>query len=609
MKSWKTGGKHFKNHSAKHDIHLRKTFNVMGKKVKNNMQDIESLREKLRPINGKDYGAYQTIVGNYDYKTFKLLILQIPKDPYAPPLAGIYVVQVQHEDKAYINAIINSKIKEVAFRDFIARKFYVATEKVSKGRRGTGYSGVITIDEPGQAVLERSSVITNKDFIEARFFMGLPARGRKIEIKIAEKMFFEELPKIVESALFRENIDLNSLQQHIDTVEEAESIREQLEPLGLVAFVSENTILPRKSGTSDKPLAPNKAVPFHTPESLQIEIKLHRGNRIRGMGIPKGVTLIAGGGYHGKSTLLNGIELGIYNHIPGDGREKCISHSETVKVRSYSGRYVEKVDISTFIRNLPLEKDTTEFSTENASGSTSQAASIMEAIEAGGKVFLMDEDTCATNFMIRDQKMQRLVQKDDEPITTFIDKAKQLYLDRDISTILVLGGTGDYFDVSDKVIQMNKYVPVDVTEKAKEISESSPTKREKEDEDYPISLKERILLSESIDPYNEYNKRSVYATEVHRLKFGKAFIDLNDVEQLIELSQTKAVGQAILYLRKYIDGKNTLREIIDLLMSDLDAKGLDVLSKKKSGHFARFRSIELAMAINRLRGIKMAQKK
>jgi predicted ABC-class ATPase len=256
-----------------------------------------------------------------------------------------------------------------------------------------------------------------------------------------------------------------------------------------------------------------------------------------------------------------------------------------------------------------MKKDTTEFSTENASGSTSQAASIMEAIEAGGKVLLMDEDTCATNFMIRDQKMQQLVQKDDEPITTFIDKAKQLYFDRAISTILVLGGTGDYFDVSDKVIQMNKYVPMDVTDKAKEISKSTPSKRIKEDEAYPISLKQRIPFGESIDPHNEYNKRSVYATEVHRLKFGKTFLDLHDVEQLIELSQTKAIGQALLYLRKYIDGTNTLKEIIDLLVSDLDRKGLDVLSQKKSGHFARFRGLELAMAINRLRGVKMEQSK
>jgi predicted ABC-class ATPase len=518
------------------------------------------------------------------------------------------VVQVQHEDKAIIDPIIQSKTKEIAFRDFIARKFYVATEKISKGRRGTGYSGVITIDEPGQAVLERSSAIIDNEFTEVRFFMGLPAHGRKIDIKIAETMFFEELPKIVESALLRENMDFDSLQHHIETVEEAESIRKQLEPLGLVAFVSEDTILPRESGTSDKPLASNKAVPFHSPESLQIEIELPHGKRARGMGIPKGVTLIAGGGYHGKSTLLNGIELGIYNHIPGDGREKCISHSETVKIRAYSGRYVEKVDISTFIKNLPLKKDTTQFSTENASGSTSQAASIMEAIEAGGSVLLMDEDTCATNSMIRDQKMQQLVQKDDEPITTFIDKAKQLYHDRAISTILVLGGTGDYFDVSDKVIQMNKYVPMDVTEKAKEISKSTPSKRVEEDEDYPISLKRRILFSESIDPHNEYNKRSVYATEVRRLKFGKTFLDLHDVEQLIELSQTKAIGQALLYLRKYIDGTNTLKEIIDLLMSDLDRKGLDVLSKKKSGHFARFRGLELAMAINRLRGVKMEQR-
>jgi predicted ABC-class ATPase len=257
------------------------------------MKDRETLRNILRPLNGKDYGAYQGLVGQYDYDFFKLFIDQIPKDPYAPPHVGIYVVQVQQEDKALINPIIHSKTKEIAFRDFIARKFYAATEQVSKGRRGTGYSGVITIDEPGQAVLERSSVVVNRESIEVRFFMGLPAHGRKIDIKIAEKMFFNELPKIVELALSTDNLDLEGLQRHIDTVEDAESIRAQLDPMGLVAFVCENTILPRESGTSDKPLSSNKAVPFHTPDSLKIEIKLPRGNKIIGMGIPKGVTLIA----------------------------------------------------------------------------------------------------------------------------------------------------------------------------------------------------------------------------------------------------------------------------------------------------------------------------
>jgi predicted ABC-class ATPase len=578
-------------------------------KTKIAMQDTKILQDKIKAINGKDYGAYQNLLGACHYPTFKLSIEQIPKDPYAPPHTGIYVVQVPYGDADYMRDIASSKIKEVAFRDFVARRFYAATVKISKGRRGTGFSGVITIDEPGQSVLERSSVVINNEFIEVRFFMGLPASGRKVEASIAEKMFFEELPKIVEIALLKENMDMKGLQQHINTVETAAFIRDQLEPLGLVAFISEDSILPRTSGTSDKPLAEKMAVPFHSPPNLSVEIELPDGGKVKGMGIPRGITLITGGGYHGKSTLLKGIELGIYNHIPGDGREKCISHPETIKIRSYSGRSVEKVDISLFIRNLPFGKETNEFSTENASGSTSQAASIMEAIEAGAKVLLMDEDTCATNFMIRDEKMQRLVPKEDEPITTFIDRARKLYFESGISTILVLGGAGDYFDVSDKVIQMNRYVPIDVTGKAKEISQGAPAKRKEEDTDYPISLKQRIPFSDSFDPYNEYHKKSVYATEVHRLKFGKTFIDLTDVEQLIEIAQTKAIGEAILYVIKDMSGKSTLKDIIDRLMDDLDRKGLDVLSRKKSGHLARFRGLELALAINRLRGLKVEQKK
>jgi predicted ABC-class ATPase len=573
------------------------------------MQNINVLKSKLKSINNKDYGAYQSLKGEYDYPGFKLFIDQIPKDPYAPPHTGIYRVRVQYD---YINAspsIIDSKTKEVAFRDFLARNFFKATAKISKGRRGTGYSGIITLDEPGQAILERSSVIINSKFIEVRFFLGLPASGRRINSHVAEEMFFVELPEIVKLALSKENINMDSLKQHMETADDAEFLRSQLESLGLLSFIADGAILPRESGTSDKPLDQKLAVSFHSPESLQVEIELPHAGKIRGMGIPKGITLIAGGGYHGKSTLLDAIELGIYNHIPGDGREKCVSDPQTIKVRSYSGRYVEKVDISTFIKNLPLQKDTTAFSTENASGSTSQAASILEAIEVGAKVLLMDEDTCATNFMIRDQKMQKLVHKEDEPITTFIDKAKQLFSERGISSILVLGGAGDYFDVSDKVIQMIKYVPEDVTEKAQEISRLSAAKRASEDEEYPISLKERIPVPESIDPYNYYGKKSIYTSEVHRLKFGKTIIDLTDVEQLVELSQTKAIGQALVYLKKYIDGKTPLKEIIDLLMIDLEKEGLDIISDKISGHFAKFRGLELALAINRLRSLKTVQKK
>jgi predicted ABC-class ATPase len=569
----------------------------------------EVLKKKLQSIDGKDYGACQALLGEYDFNYNKLILQQIPKDPYAPPHTGIYRIVLNRKDDHVIDMVLDSKIKEIAFRDFLARTFYEACQTVSKGRRGTGYSGIITINQPGQVILERNCVVVNDNQIEVRCFLGLPAAGRKINGSIAHEMLFKELPEIIDKSLFRENIDLSTLNKHIEIAEDAEYLRNQLHSLGMVAFIADNAILPRESGPSDKPLDKASAVRFQSPENLKIEIDLPYAGRIAGMGIPNGVTLIVGGGYHGKSTLLHAIEAGIYNHIPGDGRELCISLEETVKIRAYSGRYIVKTDISPFIRNLPFQQDTTAFTTENASGSTSQAAGIVEAMEVGARVFLMDEDTCATNFMIRDQKMQQLVQKEDEPITTFIDRVRQLYTEKNISSILVLGGAGDYFEVADIVIQLNKYVPLNVTEKAHEIASQSPVKRTTEDKGYPFRITERIPMAATIDPCNEYGKKGIYAKEVYRLVFGKSIIDLFDLEQLIELSQTKALGFAIEYARKYMDDKATLREVVERIITDIDENGLDVLSDRISGNFASFRSFELAFALNRLRNFDVTQKR
>ena len=292
-----------------------------------------------------------------------------------------------------------------------------------------------------------------------RCFLGLPGKGRKIVSEIAEQMLLTELPEIVEQSLLRESIDQEAIQRHIETAEDAVYLRNRLDPLGLIAFIANDSILPRESGTSDKPMSDKTAVTFTAPESLTREIELPNAGRIKGLAIQKGVTLIAGGGYHGKSTLLNTLETGIYNHIPDDGREYCVSSMHTAKVRAYSGRYVVKTDISPFINNLPFHQDTTSFSTDNASGSTSQAAAVCEAMEAGAVALLMDEDTCATNFMIRDERMQALVAKENEPITAFVDRVRQLYDLHGISTVLVMGGSGDYFGVADCVIQMTA-VPV-----------------------------------------------------------------------------------------------------------------------------------------------------
>ncbi|MFW2371940.1 MAG: ABC-ATPase domain-containing protein [Gammaproteobacteria bacterium] len=567
----------------------------------------DQLQKKIIPLDGKDYGAFQSLIGTYDFEQFVLIIDQIPKDPYAPPHTGIYRIQFPVADTVIEADMIDTKMGKIACRDFYARQFFYNSTKVAGKRQGPGYSGIITINEPGQTILERSSVVLNENILELRCFVGLPASNRNIKAKLAVKMLLEELPEIVSLSLHRDHTNVDQLLSHIHTAIDAEFLRHKLPDFGLVAFIADGAILPRESGISDRAMDKNSVIAFASPESLKIEMDLPYAGKITGMGIPQGITLLAGGGYHGKSTLLQAIEMGVYNHIAGDGRERCVSLTETVKVRSYSGRHVVKTDISPFIRNLPFREDTSAFSTENASGSTSQAANIIEAMEMGARTILMDEDTCATNFMIRDMYMQKLVKKSDEPITSYIDKVRQLYLEKKTSTILALGGVGDYFEVADHVIQMIKYHPQDVSDQAKDIIREYPTKRTKEDIEHAIQPKDRIPVAESVDPMSEYGKWRLYTKEVNTLHFGRNKIDLTDLEQLIELSQTKAIGFAMLYAKKYMDGKRTLKQVIDLVMADVEENGLDILSEKTSGYFAQFRCFELAFALNRMRSFSVNQ--
>ncbi len=294
------------------------------------------------------------------------------------------------------------------------------------------------------------------------------------------------------------------------------------------------------------------------------------------MGIKRGVTLIVGGGYHGKSTLLKAIERGVYNHIPGDGREFVLTVEDAVKIRAEDGRKIENVDISPFISKLPFGLTTEDFTTENASGSTSQAANIMEALEIGTSLLLLDEDTSATNFMIRDGRMQSLVSKEKEPITPFIDRVRQLYEKMKISTILVVGGSGDYFDVADCVIMMENYEPKDVTDKAKRISEEYRSLRKIEVNNDFGRIKNRIPIKRSLEIKG---KDKIKVKGIDKIMYGKTLIDLSFVEQLVDSSQTEAIANIIKYIRdRYINDKTSLKDIIKRVYKDIEEKSLDIIS-------------------------------
>jgi predicted ABC-class ATPase len=563
----------------------------------------EDLRVKLKRLDGRGYKAYKDIEGAYDFGIFQLLIDHVQSDPFASP--SRVRVKMGQEIAGFPGDTYSNKSREIALRDYITRKFSDACQKYSRGNRGTGTSGDIFIDRPGQEILERTSAFISESEVEARFMMGLPAFGRRIAGRHAEAMFFEELPRIVDAALFFDNLDRGELYHHLLTSEDVDYLREKLDDLKLLAFVADGAVLPRASGIDPSPLIQGEVVRFVSPESLRIEVELPNRGSITGMGIPQGVILVVGGGYHGKSTLLNALEVGVYNHIPGDGREFVVTNSHAIKIRAEDGRRIEKVDISPFIADLPFGKGTREFSTDDASGSTSQAANTMEALEAGAQVLLIDEDTSATNFMIRDHRMQELVSKDREPITPFIDKIRQLYQERGVSTILVIGGSGDYFDVADHVLCMVEYKPHDMTAEAQAIAERYKAERKPEGGDVFGEVTPRIPLAGSFNPQKGKKAMKIASKGLKSILFGYHHIDLSAVEQLVDSSQTNAIGDAIHYATRYMDRSKSLKEVIDLVLEDMHNQGLDVLSSQPSGNYAAFRGLELAAAINRLRTFKV----
>ncbi len=563
----------------------------------------KDLEKILRSIDNRSYKAYHDIKGKFDFSFYTLFVDYVQGDPFAKP--SRMRIRIDHETADFPQNLFNSKIRSKPFTDFLARSFFITCRKIAKGNRGSGNSGSIGIEKPMQEILERSSVIVNDSFIEVRFQFGLPAFGRRIAAKEAWEMFFHELPEIAEEALLFKNCNEERIRKHIEISEDADYLRNLLDENGLVSFVADDSILPRASGIDPRPLSRNEAVPFKSPETMRFSFSLPNRGEITGMGIKKGITLIVGGGYHGKSTLLNAVELGVYNHIPGDGREFVVTNEATMKIRAEDGRSITNVNISPFINNLPFGRDTVEFDSLNASGSTSQAANIVEALETGASALLIDEDTSATNFMIRDHRMQELVEKEKEPITPFIDKAAQLYEEEGVSTVLVIGGSGDYFSIADSVICMSDYLPMDRTEKAKAIAEKYRTERTHEGGSSFGSVSERIPIERSIDPARGRKAVSVSAKGLHTICFGKSTIDLSSIEQLVEIGQTKAIADAMIYMKKFLDGKTTLNQAIKKLFIDLEENGFDILDSIPSGEYSYFRPFEISAAVNRLRNVKM----
>lgn len=562
---------------------------------------LEDLGGVLRRIDGRGYPSYRQIRGAYYAAGGRLIVDDVQGDPFAEP-SRLRVV-LPASTAGLPDWALKDETARVAAADFLNRMLCRMLDRI-ESRRGSGRSGELRALRPGQEVLARSSVTVYADGrVEARFRAGLPARGRTVLGHQAAELLCEDVPAAVSAALHYSALDGDALRRQVDTVEDARALRAQLTEHGLVAFVADGAVLPRRSGVDDRLL--ENAVPFRVPEKLRVTLRPPNAGDVSGMGVRAGVTLIVGGGFHGKSTLLRALERGVYDHVPDDGRERVVAVASAVKVRAEDGRSVAGVDIGNFIDRLPGGIDTRHFSTSNASGSTSQAAAIAEALELGATCLLLDEDTSATNFMIRDARMQALVHGEHEPITPFIDRARQLFEEHGVSTILVVGGSGDFFDVADTVIAMTDYVPSEVTAQAREVAASHPTQRAREGGPWRPAER-RIPLPRSLDPRRGRRAVHVRAFSEERVLYGGEDVDLRAVEQLVEPAQARAIAQAIVHARGgVINGECDVAAALHAVIELLERDGLDAFQDQPTGELAAFRVFELGAFLGRIRGLEV----
>ena len=557
----------------------------------------------LSRMDHRGYPAYKELRGAYRFSGFILSIDHVQGDPFASP--SKLSISLEGSRAGFPEGLYKTDCRRLALQDELIRAFGKQAEAFSFKARGSGQSGLISVSRCGQEMLERTACHMDErtgDII-LRLEMGFPARGRTIDAKALDKMLFEFLPKCVEASLLYKNADPKKFEAICDLAEDQAYIRSRLSELGLCAFAADGSILPRESGVSQKPM--REAVAFEAPEELAVELELPHRGRIRGMGIPKGITLIVGGGYHGKSTLLRALEMGVYDHIRGDGREYVITDRTAMKIRAEDGRSIKHTDISMFINDLPNGKDTRAFVTEDASGSTSQAANVVESIESGSKLLLIDEDTSATNFMVRDELMQRVISRDKEPITPLIDRIRGLYEKYGISSVIVAGSSGAYFDVADHVIMMDRYVPKDITAAAKKEAELYHRELETAADITDLAFDRRPRASQG---FRDGDRIKLKNLGLDGLLINRENIDLRYLEQLADIEQTAALGYCLIYAEKHLmDGRRTLQEIVDELEKLMDEKGLWAITESRAAvpSAARPRRQEIFGCFDRFRGLRM----
>lgn len=592
------------------------------------MQSAQDLRRQLAGIDGRGYPAYKSLRGRYDFGSYVLSIDHVQGDPFAAP--SKVSVHLTHAQARFPRALFDAPHRRLAFEDLLVRRFARQVAHYSFRAQGSGKSGLIATSRPGPEILRRTACACDEAGVTLRFEVGFPARGRTIDAGELARVLCDFVPRCVSEALVCDPAVEREATAVAELADDQRAIREELDRRGLACFVADGAILPRESGVSSRPM--RDALPFSSPASLRVTLDTPHRGPVSGMGIRRGVTLVVGGGYHGKSTLLRAIEVGVYDHVAGDGRELVITDASAVKLRAEDGRSVRDVDISAFIGELPSGRDTRRFSTEDASGSTSQAADTVEALEAGARLLLIDEDTSATNFMVRDELMAAVVSADREPITPYVARVRELWERQGVSSIIVAGSSGAFFSVADTVVQMDAYEAYDITGRVRAVLRERGIAGVGDGDEgthaagdvgaLVVEPRDRWLFGQE-GPAGRAPGRDAGAegrgrgrggrggrSERVKVRSGRDFVqagegsaDLRLVEQLVDGEQTAALAQMMrLCVERGLLRERPVRAIVEELLDEVGRGGPEALCEHESScGLALPRPQELYACLNRWR--------
>lgn len=571
------------------------------------MKDRKEFYSILGEIDGKPYSEYSRLAGDFDFARYVIKCAAIDTGPEASaPVFNIRIPQSIAEMPGHLH---DSPIRRTALEDYLTRNLAASAGRIARfDERGVARRNIL-IAEPGQKILPRTAVLVTKEYIDARIRIALPYKvfasgsdNRLIDGEMMRKVFFDDLPEVIGSSLFCCNLDLAEAEAFVNGMEDADRIRQTLPTLGLVSFIGEGSFLARVPDT-DEPDFDN-IIPFEVEGDAATEVEVPNAESVRGLGIPAGLTVVLGDASTGRKDFMSAIAAGVFNHIPGDGRESVISVSDAVQVAVDRGRSVQEINLTPFVTSIE-GGDPASYSTPAADSFISQAAAAIEALEVGARVLVVDENTSAPAFLGMDARTAGLL--DDSPRVSLAQRARQMVDELGIS--LVIGGShlvAEYIPVADTVLKVEDFQVTDITEQAKAL-DLNPAPDAPPVNLGPMLARSRWVMPSSIDATVGSRDQVIEALDLGAIRFGRSIIELDSVPQLADENQTLTIGLLLYYAKlRYMQEGYPLREMLDMIDRDLSNEGLGTIARDLRGDLARPRRYEVAAALNRLPAFRVS---